>query len=140
MEKGIAEFARLFKAENDFIMNEATKRVSNSLVRLSPVKEGEFVAEWDAAIGHWPSDTEQPDDPKKSKTRARLQAEIKPATFGDAVFFENDDPVAVRLEFGYSKQAPQGVVRMTARRWRGFVKGAATAALKRVSKRLREAD
>lgn len=136
MEAGIKEFARLFREENDFIMQEATKRVSNSLVRLSPVDEGEFVADWDVSLSGWPSDTEQPDDPGKTKTRKRLQDVLKRLRYGMAAFFENNDPVAVRLEFGYSKQAPQGVVRLTTRKWRGFVKGAGRAALNRVKKRL----
>lgn len=135
MEKGVAEFARLFAAENDFIMQEATKRVSNSIVRLNPVDEGESVADWDAAIGRWPSDTEQPHDPKKSRTRKRLQEAFKKVVFGQAVFFENNDPVAARLEFGYSKQAPQGITRLTARKWRGFVKGAARAAFNKAKKK-----
>lgn len=134
LEKGITEFQKLFAAENDFIANEATRRVNNSLVRLSPVKEGEFVSDWDAAVGHWPSDTKPPDDPKKTTTRRRLQDAIRSMRYGLSTFFENTDPVAVRLEYGYSKKAPQGVVRLTARKWRGFVKGAATAARNKVRK------
>lgn len=136
MEKGVAEFMRQFSEENDFIMREATKRVSNSIVRLAPVDEGEYVADWDVKIGGWPADSEQEPDPNKRRTRARLQETLGAVKYGDAVFFENDDPVAVRLEYGYSKQAPQGVVRLTARRWRGFVKGAATAALNKIKKRM----
>lgn len=139
MEKGIGEFIKLFAAENNFIMNEATKRVSNALVRISPIDEGEFVADWDVAVGHWPSDTVQPLDPSKRMTRARLQSELERVKYGDAVFFENNDPVAVWLEFGLSKQAPPpfGVVRRTARKWRGFVRGAGKAAMNRVAKTLR---
>lgn len=136
MEKGIAEFARLFKAENDEIMRDATTRVSNSIVRLSPVDEGDYVADWDTKIGGWPADSEQPPDKKKTKTRARLRDIIKDVKYGVAVFFENDDPVAVRLEFGYSDQAPQGVVRLTVRKWRGFVRGAGRAAQNRIKKKL----
>lgn len=136
MEKGVAEFRRLFAAENDEIMRDATTRVSNSLVRLSPVDEGEFVADWDVKIGGWPADSDQAPDPKKRTTRARLSEIIKQVKYGLSVFFENDDPVATRLEFGYSKQAPQGVVRLTTRRWRGFVRGAGKAAQNRVKKRI----
>lgn len=136
MEKGIKEFERLFQAEKDFIMQDATKRVSNSLVRLNPVDEGESVADWDAEIGRWPSDTQQPNDPRKTRTRRRLQESFKNVVYGQAVFFENNDPVAVRLEFGYSRQAPQGITRLTARRWRGFVKGAGRAAFNKAKKNL----
>lgn len=136
MEKSIKEFQRLFAAENDFIIQEATRRVSNSIVRLNPVDEGDSVAEWDAMVGRWPADTKQQPDPKKTRTRKRLADMFRDVKFGQAVFFENTDPIAARLEFGYSKQAPQGIVRLTARRWRQFVRGAATAARNRVRKKL----
>lgn len=136
MERGIKEFQRLFEEQKDTIMKDVTKRVSNALVRFSPVLEGEYVAEWDAAIGNWPADTQQPDDPKKSRTRKRLQESFMNVVWGQAVFFENTDPVAARLEYGYSKKAPQGVVRLTARKFRGFVKGAGKAAENRVRKSL----
>lgn len=134
MERGIKEFQKLFDAEKDFIMKDVTKRVSNALVRFSPVLEGEFVSEWDAAIGSWPADTDQPDDPKKTKTRKRLQASFQNVVYGQAVFFENTDPVAGKLEFGYSKKAPQGVVRLTVRKFRGFVRGAGKAAFNKARK------
>lgn len=136
MEKGVKEFARLFAQQNTDIFREATKRVSNSIVRISPVAEGEFVADWDVGVNQWPSDTAQPPDRGRKKTRERLNAVISRLEYGQAAFFENDDPVAVRLEFGYSKKAPQGVVRLTARQWRRFVKGAGTAAQRRVAKRI----
>lgn len=136
MEKEIAEFVRLFEGEKDFIMQDVTNRVSNSLVRLSPVDEGEYVAEWDAEIGHWPSDTKQPPDKRKTTTRRRLQGEFARVEWGDAVFFENTDPVAARLEFGYSDQAPQGVARLTTRKFRGFVRGAGRAAQNKIKKRI----
>lgn len=136
MEKGIKEFIRLVEAEHDAIFRDATTRVKNSLVRLSPVAEGDYVADWDVAAGNWPTDTEQRSDPSKRATRARLQPDLNDLRMGETVFFENNDPVATKLEFGYSKQAPQGVVRMTARRWRSFVSGAARAAMARAKKRL----
>lgn len=136
MEKGVAEFFRLFKLENDQIFRDATQRVSNAIVRFSPVDEGEYVADWDVKVGGWPSDTDPPPDPGRRKTRARLKAIIAEAKYGDAVFFENNDGAAIPLEYGYSKQAPQGVVRLTVRKWRGFVRGAARAAQNRIKKKL----
>lgn len=134
MQRGIAEFQKQFDAQKDFILREATKRVSNSIVRLNPVDEGESVADWDVAIGRFPTDIEQPNDPKKTKTRRRLQEVFNNVRFGQVIFFENNDPVINRLEFGYSKQAPQGIVRLTARRWRSFVKGAGRAAFNKAKK------
>lgn len=136
MEKGIAEFIRLLKAENDAIMKDATGRVSNALVRFTPVDTGEAVADWDVRVNGDPGDPKHQPDPSRRVTRQRLQEEIAKVQYGDYVIFDNDDPVAVRLEFGYSKKAPQGMVRLTARKWRGFVRGAARAAQNRIRKSL----
>lgn len=140
MDKDIEKFIRLYKEENDAILVNATTRVSNSIVKLSPVAEGEFVADWDVEIGGWPSDGDPPPDPAKRRTRARLREIISEAKMGDAIFFENDDSAAIPLEFGYSKQAPQGVVRLTVRKWRSFVRGAAQAARNKVAKTLRNEE
>lgn len=136
MEREIADFIRNFEAEKDFIFKEATTRVANSIIRLAPVDEGDYVADWDANIGGWPTDTQQAPDPKKRKTRQRLKQIIENLKYGDAIFFENNDPASIKLEFGYSSQAPQGVIRLTVRKWRGFVRGAAIAAEKKIKKRL----
>lgn len=141
MKKGIAEFQRLFAEERTVILRDATQRISNAVVRVSPVGNdpgGEYVAEWDVEIGRWPSDTDQPRDPRRTRTRRRLQETIAQAQYGEAVFFENDDPAALRLELGYSDQAPQGVVRSQSRRWNQFVRGAGRAAQSRLRKRVIE--
>lgn len=135
MEKGVSEFMRLVNTAHDDILNDATKRVSNSLVRRSPVDTGEYLGEWDADVGALPADKENGLG-KRASTRRRLQgeAEIGRLHMGDTVFFTNNDPVAERIEFGYSDKAPQGVMRITARQWRKLVRGAARAATNRIRK------
>lgn len=138
MEKEIAEFVRLFEGEKDFIMADATGRVSNAIVRRTPVDEGDTVADWDVAIGHWPTDTKPPPyDPRKTNTRRRLRATVDRVKFGEAVFFENTNEAAVHLEYGSSQQAPTGILRrVVVRRWRTFVRNAGIAAQRKVKKRL----
>jgi hypothetical protein len=140
MERGIEEFRKLFEQHNTAILRDATRRVSNAIVRESPIAVedgGYYVADWDVQVGSFPAEDGTPlPDPKKRKTRAALNQIIDTAEYGQSLFFQNDDEVAVRLEFGYSKQAPQGVVRKTARRWRSFVKGAGRAAQSRIRKML----
>lgn len=137
MEKGIAEFIKLYKAQHDSITNDATGRVSNALVRRTPVDEGDTVADWDVSINKGPPDTKPPPfDPKRSLTRRRLRELIKSVKFGDWVMFENTNEAALFLEFGSSDQAPTGIVRTVARRWPAFVKGAARAAQNRIKKQM----
>lgn len=136
MEKGISTFIREFEKEKDFILQNSAGRVSNALVRISPVLEGEFVAELESGVNRVPQDTKRPFDPKKRKTRKRLKENFEDARWGDAIWFTNEDEAAGRIEFGYSKKAPQGVFRATARKWRGFIRGVARAATNRARKRV----
>lgn len=136
MQKEIGEWTRLVSEQHDFILTNATQRVASNLANLSPVNEGEYVADWDVAVGNYPADTEQAPDLKKNKTKRRLRQGVDNLKMGDVVFFENNDPVSIRLEYGYSKQAPQGVVRLTVRQWRKFVQGAARAAERKIRKQL----
>lgn len=110
--------------------------MKNSIVRLTPVDEGEAVAEWDDGLNKSAVDVKREPDPSRRKTRARLQAKIDDMKMGDTYFLENHHPVAVRLDRGYSKKAPQGMTRITARKWRSFVRGAAIAAQRKAIKRV----
>lgn len=136
MEKGIATFIREFEKEKDFILQNSAGRVSNALVRISPVLEGEFVAELESDVNRVPNDVKRLHDPKKRKTRKRLKDNFKDARWGDAIWFTNEDEAAGLIEFGYSNKAPQGVFRATARKWPKFIRGVARAATNRARKRV----
>lgn len=145
MDKGVRIFRDLFLNETHEIFRDANRRTvtgtqkrSKAVLANSPVDEGEFVADWDAAKNRPPTQGENPDDPKKRATAARIIAVINTAQFGDKLFYENRDEVAVRLEFGYSKQAPQGVTRLAARQWRRQVRNAGRAAQRRIGKKVIE--
>ena len=50
---------------------------------------------------------------------------IAPAKFGATIYLVNNLPYAVRLEYGWSKQAPAGMVRITAAEFQSIVDDAA---------------
>ncbi len=131
-EISLKQFQKEFEAQKDFIFQDATKRVGRLLVRTAPILTGEFLGDWDVAVNKIPTDAKRL-EPKRGVSRARIDAAIKQVKFGDYVIFENRDPVAVRLEFGFSdKVTGAGMVRLAGRRWRSFVKGAGRAAQKRI--------
>lgn len=135
MEKGVDEFIRLVTASHNAILNDATKRVANSLVTKSPRDTGEYLGHWSAEVNRQPGSRIGKLETKPA-TRKRLRDEFDfgDLEMGDTVFFANDDAAAGILEFGFSSQAPAGVMRITARRWRKFVRGAAIAQTKRIRK------
>lgn len=134
MADDVRRFREMFGEIADKVFIEATEKTvagvaakTNALVANSPVAEGDFVSDWDVGVNHWPFDVNTPPDPKKRKTARRLKAIIQTAKFGDTIFIENTDPAAGPLENGWSKQAPNGVMRLAARQWRRRVRTAGFA-------------
>ena len=138
-ELTVGQFIKEFEAQKDFIFNDANKRVARLLVRRAPILEGEFLGDWDIGVNRVPGDAKRL-EPIRSKARSRFDAAVLPVKFGDYVIYENRDPVAVFLEFGFSKKIKNsgaGMVRLAGQRWRGFVKGAGRAAEKKILSRER---
>jgi hypothetical protein len=77
----------------------------------SPVDTGRFRASWTLAVG-------QPDPSVAAAAQAGNVATPEPRipaiTVGATYYHANSLPYARRIEYGWSKQAPSGVVRLTA--------------------------
>jgi len=104
----------------------ALRRVAQSIISMSPVDTGHFKANWQFSVGSPPQGVLPLEDPSGSRTLGRVVGEIEStAKVGVHAYIRNNVPYAMRLEYGYSAQAPQGMVRVTMLRWRSFVAQAA---------------
>ena len=86
------------------------------LIKASPVKDGFFRANWYPATNA--ISTEVNATQKNAKLRQPLAFKL-----GDMVTWANNMPYAKRLESGWSKQAPQGIVAPTKRRLENMLRG-----------------
>jgi hypothetical protein len=84
------------------------------IIRLSPVDTGRFKENWLTAIGEANTSIDLP-------SGFGLTSTVKLLRLGDTIFFTNSLPYAFRLEFGWSGQAPMGMVRITLADWQGIV-------------------
>lgn len=64
-------------------------------------------------------------DPSGAATTAENVASIPAKAFGHVYYLMNNVPYANRIENGWSRQAPAGVVGLTVLRWEEIVAGAA---------------
>lgn len=107
-----ASFAkRINKAQGKFelFVKKLVVDIDKRLVLRSPVDTGRFRANWVVGNGNVNYTT------KDSFTAANNTLEINAIKVnGQIVYITNSLPYANRLEYGYSKQAPQGMVRITA--------------------------
>ena len=94
--------------------------MGSAIIKRSPVDTGRFRNNWqfsiDApAIGKDPSGSNQ----------AALVSATSKMVAGNTFYMTNNLPYAERIEYGWSQQAPQGVVRVTLGEYKTFIDQAA---------------
>lgn len=109
----ISRWVEKAKGNADKVVRQACFLAVQGVVMPSPVDTGRFRANWMFGKGQINTDTSAPPDPSGSATLGRLQAQIGQAVTGDVIYITNSLPYAQRLEMGWSKQAPAGMVRVT---------------------------
>lgn len=101
LQQATAQVLLLLVAETDYWLKER-----------SPVLTGRFRASWTIALGQV-DPTVAPPVPKGGLATVAAP-QIPAVAFGDVVYLANSLPYARRLEYGWSQQAPAGMVRITA--------------------------
>lgn len=74
---------------------------------------GRFRGNWQLGIGKLPTDTLDTVDPDGKETLGRIIAAIPDDASGRVYYLANNLPYAQRIEHGWSRQAPTGVVGLT---------------------------
>lgn len=82
---------------------------------------GRFRANWTVTIGSPSETTTEKVDPSGNAAITAGAAVLKKAKLGTVVYLMNNLPYAQRLEEGWSKQAPVGMVRVTVAEFLGIV-------------------
>ncbi|RON86754.1 hypothetical protein [Pseudomonas fluorescens] len=93
----------------------------NGLVAGKDYVGGRFRGNWQFSIGT-PAEGELDQvDPAGGVTLAKLRLQVEHLTIGQTAYIVNNLPYAVPLEYGHSKQAPGGMVRITLARFQQIV-------------------
>lgn len=105
-------------ARMDTVIRRATLELFTSVVRMSPVDTGRFRANWNVSYATPDTGT----NPNTNQARGFAEAQ-KALTLpvGGVVYLTNGLPYARRLEYGYSRQAPYGMVRYSLLQYRRFL-------------------
>ncbi len=88
---------------------------------------GHFRANWQLGVGVMPMGEVAGVDPTGERTFGEIVARIPDDAAGRVFYIANNAPYAMRLEHGYSRQAPQGVVGLTVTMFDKIVKDAVEA-------------
>lgn len=121
----IADFVAKAKGNADLVVRKIALDLFSRVVAKSPVDTGHFKGNWQVAIGSIPGGTLELNDKDGTATIAAVEAATLNLKAGDIIYLVNNLDYAKRLEYGWSKQAPNGMVRLTVVEFDGIVTNAA---------------
>lgn len=124
-ELDVARFVAKAKGNVDLVFRKISLDVFKRVVMKSAVDTGRFRGNWQVAIGTVPNGTLEIDDKAGSATISKATATILNLHAGQVLYAVNNLIYAIPLEYGHSKQAPNGMVRTTVAEFNAIVNKAA---------------
>lgn len=110
-----ADLAKLCEKAGDkaeLVVRKAALDLGGQMIARSPVDSGRFKSNWMTGVGAMDSGTTTAADKSGQPSRTKLQTQIAGWKPGQTIWITNSLPYAYRLEHGWSKQAPGGMVRL----------------------------
>jgi len=131
----LQRFAEKTKARADDAVGLIVVKIAAELDQRSPVGDakfwkhpppkgyigGHFRANWQLGVGVRPTTEVKGVDPTGQATQGRILAAIPEQASGKVYWLSNNAPYAQRLEKGWSRQAPEGLVGLTVTRFQQIV-------------------
>lgn len=115
LKRGVKYAKPLTKTERDQNFNV------NGLVAGKGYVGGRFRGNWQFSIGSPVDGVLDQIDVSGNVTLAKLKLQVQQLSIGETAYIVNNLPYAVPLEYGHSKQAPGGMVRITLARFQQIV-------------------
>lgn len=116
-DKQIEAFAKKASISIDRAIRGTSIKLFSAIILASPVDTGRFRANWQAS-------NERPASGEVSGFADpvnKVATYINGAPFANEFTLANNLPYAYKLEFGYSDQAPQGMVRINVARFQSIL-------------------
>ena len=85
---------------------------SSRIIKRTPVDEGTLRGNWQPSIGQPVETTIDRIDPKGAASKSDLAKEGQRLKIGEVFYMSNNLSYAADIEFGSSKKAPQGMMRI----------------------------
>ena len=120
-------FAKVLKKAGDkwpLLIKKVAVDLGRKVVQGSPVDTGRFKSNWVYGNGTINTATT---DATNIDAMVGITAGVETWTPGAIIYITNSLPYARRLEYGWSKQAPQGMVRLAVQDFKANVNSAAKA-------------
>ena len=118
------DFSKVLQRAGDkasTVVRSSAIRIGSGMVIKSPVDTGRFKGNWQYGADSVNTDTSSPPDKSGSATIARIVTGAQAWKAGQTMYMTNSLPYAKRLEYGWSKWAPAGVVRITVMEFKTYI-------------------
>ena len=106
----LAKYCKAAGEQIDTVVRKTALELQASMIEKSPVDTGRFKSNWQVGISAINTDTSAA---AGSDPRGRALIALQGYKPGNTIWLTNSLPYAKRLENGWSKQAPAGMVRLT---------------------------
>ena len=129
-EMQLKEFSDVLLPEYQTIfVKKISMELLKKLIDKSPVDTGRFRGAW--VVGRNAADRSEPDtaDPSGTSTEIKGINDINSIREGDIVYLSNNLDYALMLEYGWSKQAPQGMVSVSLNEIEAWLQGVKNTAI-----------
>ena len=112
---GVSPQAWVTKTEQkmDLAVRKIALELFSRVILKTPVDTGRARANWQIAIGSMPNGVLELDDKSGTATISKGSAVVAGVKGGDVIYIVSNLPYINRLEDGYSKQAPAGMLGLT---------------------------
>ena len=113
----VQKFSRMASQSLEKTVRAIEIQLFAEIIDLSPRRSGRFVGNWQISQGS-PASGEIDREAQKQQAISEMNEVVAALRGGGVTFLSNNLPYAHRLEFeGWSKQAPEGMVRRTVARF-----------------------
>lgn len=123
-EDQIARFIEETQQKIDDVLQTIVIQIGRTLVTLSPVDTGRFRGNWQLSIDAGTNASLVRQDPSGYATISDITSTANRFTVGQVAYIQNHLLYGEDLEYGSSRQAPDGVVRVTEMWFRRIVEDA----------------
>lgn len=121
----IQRFVDKAKGNVDLVVRKVSLDLFFRVIEKSPVDTGRFKSNWQVSINSIPQGTLATFDKSGASSLARVRAASVGFAAGQIIYLVNNLEYARALEYGHSKQAPAGMVRLSVMEYGAVVTKAA---------------
>lgn len=117
----VSKFVEKAKKNPEKVMRQVSIKLFSAIIKASPVDTGRFRMNWMASGGNPAAGTTDATDKSGNIATGNATSFVLKAADWREFTLTNNLPYAQRLEYGWSQQAPAGVVRTNVSRFQQLI-------------------